>query len=115
MVANFGAEGDRGQDFTGADFYCVINLCPEWGDEVGGGVVKGLDGGEKSKQIFAPIFLLGTPDFLTSFVDDSVEVGVSVSGSGTGGFFKEVREEGEVMEVRHQEGGLYGGGGDGMR
>src|SRR6266704_3462105 len=57
------------------------------------------------------VLVLRTPDLLTSFVNNCIQMRVSVCNLEARGFGEEVGEEGEVEGGRR----LYGGGGDGGR
>jgi len=61
------------------------------------------------------VLVLRTPDLLTSFVYNCVQMRVSVSSLEAQGFSEEVGEKGEVDKVVFIVGGrrLYGGGGNG--
>jgi len=61
------------------------------------------------------ILVLGTPNLLTTFVNNCIQVRVSVCFLGTCRVSEEVWEKGEVDVVCIVNGGrrLYGGGGDG--
>jgi len=54
------------------------------------------------------VLVLRTPDLLTRFINNCIQVRVSVCSLEARGFGEEVREEGEVEGGRR----LYGGGGD---
>src|SRR6266705_279493 len=57
------------------------------------------------------VLVLRTPDLLTGFVNNCIQMRVSVCSLEARGFGKEVGEEGKVEGGRR----LYGGGGDGQR
>ena len=57
------------------------------------------------------VLILRTPDLLTGFVNNCIQMRVSVCNLEARGFGKEVGEEGEVEGGRR----LYGSGGDGGR
>ena len=60
------------------------------------------------------VLILRTPDLLTMFVNNCIQMWVSISNLGAQGFGKEVWEEGVVDEVGFVDSGrrLYSGGGD---
>jgi hypothetical protein len=71
----------------------VIAVSTEGSDKEGGVVVKGIVAGDGEEEVVLNVFVLRTPDFLTSFVDDSILVRVVSDSSGTGQGDEEVREE----------------------
>jgi hypothetical protein len=62
-------------------------------DEIGGMVIEGIVSRDGEEEVVLDILVLGAPDFLTTFVDDSVLVQVMGDGSGAGWGGKEVGEE----------------------
>jgi hypothetical protein len=48
-----------------------------------GVIVKGVVAGDGEEEVLLDVFVLWTPDFLTSFVDNGVLVRVVGDGSGT--------------------------------
>jgi len=61
------------------------------------------------------VLVLRTPDLLTAFVNNCIQMWVSVCNFGAWRGGEEVGEEGEIDKVVFVVGGrrLYGGGGDG--
>jgi hypothetical protein len=99
----------------------VIAVSTKGSNEEGGVVVKGVVTGDGKEEIALNVFILGTPDLLTAFVDDDgVLVGVIGDGGGTGRGDEEVRKklgfrgdgEWEVGEDRSGQ-GRRGDDGDG--
>jgi len=78
---------------------------------VGGVVVEVFDPRDDAEGVAVDVLVLRTPDLLTRFVNNCIQVRVSVSSLEARGFGEEVGEEGEVEGGRR----LYGGGGDGGR
>jgi len=68
-----------------------------------------LDPRDNAKGVAVDVLVLRTPDLLTCFVNNCIQVRVSVSSLEARGFGEEVGEKGEVEGGRR----LYGGGGDG--
>jgi hypothetical protein len=71
----------------------VIAVSTEGSDEEGGMVVEGVVAGDGEEEVTLDIFVLGTPDLLTAFVDNGILVRVVSNGGGTGRGDEEVREE----------------------
>jgi hypothetical protein len=61
--------------------------------EEGRVVVKGVVAGDGEEEVTLNIFILGTPDFLTAFVDNGVLVWVVSDSSSAGWGGEEVGEE----------------------
>ena len=83
-----------------------------------GVLLEVLDTRNSAKKILTNKFLLGTPGFLSTVVDDCILMWVVVIVQEAGWFGEEVGEEVEVDEVVVVVVGgseLYGGGGDGRR
>src|SRR5260221_10308392 len=96
VFADFGTDGDRGERTIGLELYVMINESPEWGDEMGGLVVKVLVTGDVFQEVPVSELVLGAPNLASSFVDDGVLVGVALLFQETRRRSKDVREEGEV-------------------
>jgi hypothetical protein len=62
-------------------------------DKEGGMVVKGVISGDGEEEVLVNVFILGAPDLLATFVDDSVLVRVVGDGSDTRRGSEEMREE----------------------
>jgi hypothetical protein len=71
----------------------VVAVGIEGSDKKGGVVVKGVVLGDGEEEVFLDIFLLQAPDFLATFIDNGVLVGVVSNGSGTRQGSEEVGEE----------------------
>src|SRR6266704_2293941 len=110
VSAYFGADGDGWEDW-GRDADFVVGEGAEWGDVVGGVVVEVFDPRDDAEGVAVDVLVLRTPDLLTRFVNNCIQVRVSVSNLEARRFGEEVGEEGEVEGGRR----LYGGGGDGGR
>ena len=91
----------------GADDDLVVDMGAEGSDEVWGQLVELLGMGDVSKKVGIHIFFLWTPNFCSSFMEDSVEVGVLLSSCNTRQRSEEMGEEVEVDIV----GSLVAGGG----
>jgi len=75
-----------------------------------------LDPRDDTKGVTVDVFILGAPNFPTSFVYNCIEMRVSVSPFSTCRVSEEVAKDGEVNLVVVDSGRrLYGGGGDGGR
>jgi hypothetical protein len=61
----------------------MIAVSTKGGDEEGGVVVESIILGDGEQEIFLDIFILRAPDFLTTFIDNGVLVGVVGDGGGT--------------------------------
>src|SRR6266581_2177951 len=110
VSAYFGANGN-GREDGGRDADFVVGEGVEWGDVGGGVVVEVLDPRDNAEGVAMDVLVLRTPDLLTGFVNNCVQMRVSVCNVEARGFGEEVGEEGEVEGGRR----LYGGGGDGGR
>jgi hypothetical protein len=83
-------------------------------------VVEGVVVGDGEEEVLLNVFVLRTPDFLTSLVNDGVLVGVVGNSGGAGWGGEEMGEElgfrgdGE-REVREDRSGWSGGGDNGNR
>jgi hypothetical protein len=89
----------------------------EGSDKEGGVVVKGIVAGDGKEEVLVNIFILGAPDLLTTFVDDSVLMRVVGDSSGAWWGSEEMGEElgfqgNWEREVREDRSG-WGGGGNG--
>jgi hypothetical protein len=62
-------------------------------DEEGRVVVEGIVPGDGEEEILVNVFILRTPDFLTTFIDNGVLMWVVGDGGGTRWGGKEMREE----------------------
>ena len=73
-----------------------------------------MDLRDKAKGVVVDVLVLRTPDLLTTFVNNCIQMRVSVSSLGIQGVGKEVGEEVEVDRVGFINGRrrLYSGGGD---
>ena len=76
-----------------------------------------MDPRDDAKGVAVDVLVLRTPDLLTMFVNNSIQMRVSVCNLGAQRFSEEVWEESEVDGVVFVGGGrrLYGGSGDGGR
>jgi len=111
VSAYFGADGDGWEDW-GRDADFVVGEGAEWGDVVRGVVVEVFDPRDNAEGVAVDVLVLRTPDLLTGFVNNCIQMRVSVCNQEARGFGEEVGEEGEVEGGRR----LYsGGGGDGGR
>jgi hypothetical protein len=94
----------------------VIAVSTEGSDEEGGVVVKGVVAGDGEEEVMLDVFILGTPDLLTVFVDDGILVRVVSDGGGIGQGDEEVREElgfqGDGEREVGEDGSGWGGRGD---
>ena len=73
-----------------------------------------MDPRDDAKGVAVDILILRTPDLLTTFVNNCIQMWVSVCCFGTQRFGKEVWEEGVVDKVVVISGRrLYGSGGNG--
>jgi hypothetical protein len=94
----------------------VIAVGTEGRDEEGRVVVKGIVVGDGEKEVALNVFVLGAPDFLTTFVDDGVLVWVVSDSSSVRQGGKEVGEELGFRGDREWEvgenGSRWGRGGD---
>src|SRR6266581_1912748 len=97
-------EGGRDADF-------VVGEGAEWGDVVGGVVVEIFDPRDNAEGVAVDVLVLRTPNLLTGFVNNCIQMRVSVCNLEARRFGEEVGEEGEIEGGRR----LYGGGGDGGR
>jgi hypothetical protein len=70
---------------------------------VGGVVVKGIVSGDGKEEVILNIFVLGTPDLFTAFVDDCVLMWVVSDSSGVGRGSEEVGEELSFWGDRERE------------
>jgi hypothetical protein len=71
----------------------VVTVSTEGGDKEGRVIVEGVVPGDGEQEISLNIFVLRTPDLLTTFVDDGVLVGVVSDGGGTRQGDEEVRKK----------------------
>ncbi len=110
MSAYFGTDCD-GREDGGRDADLVIGEGAEWGDVVGGVVVEVFDPRDDAEGVAVDVLVLRTPDLLTGFVNNCIQMRVSVCNLEARWLGEEVGEEGEVEGGRR----LYGGGGDGGR
>src|SRR6266581_8755164 len=110
VSAYFGTDGDGWEDW-GRDADLVVGEGAEWGDVMGGVVVEVFDPGDDAEGVAMDVLVLRTPDLLTGFVNNCIQMRVSVCNLEARGFGEEVGEESEVEGGRR----LYGGGGDGGR
>src|SRR6266705_1610716 len=78
---------------------------------MGGVIVEVFDPRDDAEGVAVDVLVLRTPDLLTRFVNNCIQMRVSVSSLEARRFGKEVGEEGEVEGGRR----LYSGGGDGGR
>jgi hypothetical protein len=83
------------------------------GEEMGGVVVEVVDAGDEPKEVSVYVFLLGTPEFLAAFINNSVLVGVFVSGEVASRGGEEVWEKFDFNKEREWLGGGRWDGGDG--
>jgi len=74
-----------------------------------------LDLRDNAEGVAVDVLVLRIPNLLTTFVNNCIQVWVSVSNFGAWGGGEEVWEKGEVDEVGFVVGGrrLYSGGSDG--
>src|SRR5712691_564075 len=107
VSAYFGADGDGWEDW-GRDTDLVVGEGAKWGDVMGGVVVEIFDPRDNAEGVAMDVLVLRTPDLLTGFVNNCIQMRVSVCNLEARGFGKEVGEEGEVEGRRR----LYGGSGD---
>jgi hypothetical protein len=122
-----GAELYVGEGSVGGELDGVVLVSIEGGDKIIRVVVKGVPQGDKLEEVAQEVLFLRGPDLLTTFVDDSVLVGVAVVGSGARRGSEEVWEELSFVKAGEQEDGedgsgrtgggdmSNGGGGDGRR
>ena len=93
MTPYFGTKIDRWERAVGLDPDVMIDVSMEWSDKGDWVVVKVNDTRKGAKEILFDELLLRYPKFLAMVVDDSVLIGVSVDGIGTGRGVEEVGEE----------------------
>jgi len=75
-----------------------------------------LDPRDDAERVAVDVLVLRTPNFLTSFVNNCIQMRVGVSFFGARGVSEEVAKDGEVnLVVVDGRRRLYGGGGDGGR
>src|SRR5712691_9845194 len=110
VSAYFGADGDGWEDW-GRDADLVVGEGAEWSDVMWGVVVEVFDPRDNAEGVAVDVLVLRTPDLLTGFVNNCIQMQVSVCSLEARWFGKEVGEKGEVEGGRR----LYGGGGDGGR
>src|SRR6266581_7477329 len=108
VSAYFGADGDGWEDW-GWDADLVVGEGAEWGDVMGGVVVEVFNSRDNAEGVAVDVLVLRTPDLLTRFVNNCIQVRVSVSNLETRRFVEKVGKEGEVEGGRR----LYGSGSDG--
>src|SRR6266704_1001932 len=108
VSAYFGTDGDGWEDW-GRDANLVVGEGAEWGDVMRGVVVEIFDPRDNAEGVAVDVLVLRTPDLLTRFVNNCIQMRVSVCNLEARGFGEEVGEESEVEGGRR----LYGGGGDG--
>jgi hypothetical protein len=83
VPADFGTKVDVGERAVGCYLDVVVTVSMEGRDEEGGMVVEGVVPGDGEEEIFLDVFVLWTPDLLTTFVDDGILVWVVGDGGGT--------------------------------
>ena len=109
MTANLCTQVDVGEGTVGSELNGVVDAGTEGGNEVARVVVKLGKTGDGAEDVTINELVLGAPDLLSMFVNDSVLMGVGVVG-------KVARWGGERREVEVNEGfgdeGRYGGSKD---
>jgi len=85
VSANLGTKVNRRKRAVRLDPNIVENVGPEGGDKRDQMVVKIVDTREEAKEVTCYEFFLWNPEFLTTVVDNSVLMGMSVDGKGAGG------------------------------
>jgi hypothetical protein len=71
----------------------VIAVGTEGCDEKGGVVVKGVVLGDGEEEVLVDVFILGTPNLLTVFINNGVLMRVVGNGGGTRWGGEEMREK----------------------
>src|SRR6266581_3910314 len=110
VSAYFGADGDGWEDW-GRDADLVVGEGAEGCDVMGGVVVEVFDPRDDAEGVAVDVLVLRTPNLLTRFVNNCIQMRVSVSNLEARRFGEEVGEEGEIEGGRR----LYGSSGDGGR
>jgi len=93
VLANLGTKVNRRKRAVRLDPNVVKDIGPEWGDKGNRMVIKISDTRKGAEEVPFNELLLRYPKFLTAVVDNSVLVGVSVDGVGTGRGVEEIGEE----------------------
>jgi len=92
-LANLGTKVNRRKRAIRLDPNIVKDISLEWGDKGNWMVIKISDARKGVEEVPFNELLLRYPKFLTAVVDNSVLVGVSVDGVGTGRCVEEIGEE----------------------
>jgi hypothetical protein len=71
----------------------MVGMDAEGGEEMGGVVIEVVDMRDEVEEVSVYVFFLGTPKFLTVFVDNSILVGMLVNSKVASRGSEEVREE----------------------
>jgi len=93
VSTNLGTKVNRRKRAIRFDPNVMENVSTEWGDKGDGVVVKVNDVRKRVEEILFNELLLRYPEFFAAVVDNSILVGVSVDGVGTGRGVEEVGEE----------------------
>ena len=93
VSTNLGTKVNRRKRAIRLDPNVMKNISVEWGDE-GDRVIVKVDNARKGmEEVLFDELLLRYPEFFAAVVDNSILVGVSVDGVGTGRGVEEVGEE----------------------
>ena len=93
VSANLGTKVNRRKRAVRLDPNVMKNVSAEWGDEGGGVIIKVDDARKRAEEVLFDELFLGYPKFLVAVVDNSVLMGVTVNGKGTGGGVEKIRKE----------------------
>jgi hypothetical protein len=110
VAAYFSTNVDGGKWADGVYQNVVVGVDAKGSAEVGGVVVKVVDAGDELKEVGVYVLLLGAPEFLAAFVNNSVLVRVLVSGEVASRGGEEVGEEFDFDKEREREDGKDGSG-----
>jgi len=95
---------------VGGDVDLMVSEGTERCDKEGGDIVKVLDLRDDAKGVVVDVLVLRTPDLLTTFINNCIQMWVSVCHFGARRLIEEVWEKGVVDEVVVISGRrLYGG------
>jgi hypothetical protein len=94
----------------------MVAVSMKGGNEEGGVVVKGVVSGDGEQEVLLDVFVLWAPDFLTTFINNSVLVWMVSDSSGAGQGSEKMGEElgfqGDREWEINKDGGGWGGRGD---
>jgi len=93
VSTNFSANVNRRQMTKSVDVNVMVDVCPERGNEGNGVSFEIGNAWEKVKEVSFYIFFLWDPILLSTIVDNSVLVWVTINSKSTGRGIEEMGEE----------------------